>query len=327
MTVELKENHMNVKEVNNIDESIAFVPYAQMDSVEIEKSCCCCFQVNEYSPGCGCCNGAIVEELGAELQQRKVRRAEIAQLKYLETMQSTCLDLNCQMDVALNKAKIPYPPDNAKLKEVYGERVPAYVNILQEGPLKLEPPAPFENKVYDVTNYHECCANLLCGGMKRSLTLEQNELTLEMSNFCVQKTSRTPYANVDSMDTEQTCCCFWELPDLANPGCGCNQAKVEEIAEAVTDRFLKRGDTAQLKMMKNVTYELLKLDLKTDLFMKAKKIAFPPAQDVMSTVFKKDAQELQPHISGERTFVPPPPIPPRKRRAPAKNMGAPKEKE
>ena len=32
------------------------------------------------SPGCGC-NQALVQELGAELQERKVRRGNIAQIK------------------------------------------------------------------------------------------------------------------------------------------------------------------------------------------------------------------------------------------------------
>lgn len=315
-TVELQENHMNLKEKNNIDDSNAFVPYAQMDSVEVQKSCCCCFQVNDYSPGWGCMNGAIVQELGAELQLRKVRRAEIAQLKALETMQSTCLDLNCQMDVALNNVngkKIEYPPNAEMLAKVYGPKVPAYVKKLMQGPLNIEPPVAFEPQVYDVTNYIECLSNICCGGMNRTLTLEPDELTLEMSNCCVQQTSRTPYANVDALEAEQTCCCY-ELPELANPGFGCSKAKVEEIAQAVSDRNLKRGDTAQLKMMENITYELLKLDLKTDLLMKAKNIAYPPTQDVMSAVFKEHAQKLQGHISGDRSFVPPPPLPPRKKR-------------
>merc|ERR1712176_1719040 len=110
-----------------------------------------------------------------------------------------------------------------------------------DGPLHIEPAPKFEKEVFDVTNYPECIGNILCGGMKRTLTFEAEELTVSTGNFCLQNTSRTPYANVDSLDVENVCC-MWELPELASPGCGCDKAKVEEIAEKLNQRVNKRGD-------------------------------------------------------------------------------------
>lgn len=46
--------------------------------------CCCCYSVstgqNMVSPGCGC-SKALVEEIAGELQDRKVKRGNIAQVR------------------------------------------------------------------------------------------------------------------------------------------------------------------------------------------------------------------------------------------------------
>jgi len=63
-------------------------PYAQLGSVDSSQACGCCWGVKsditgaegEISPGCGC-QEALVKEIIAELQARKLGRGNVAQLK------------------------------------------------------------------------------------------------------------------------------------------------------------------------------------------------------------------------------------------------------
>lgn len=313
-TVELAEDHMMMKEVNNIDVTDVFLPYAEMDSVDVQRECLCCYKVNDFVPGFGCFNKEIVENLAADLQARKLARGNIAQIQQLETMEKTALELNCQMDVMLKSEGIAYPPSQDDLNNVYGGETPAYVSKLMGGPLHIEATAEFQTQEYNVTNWWECAALWYLGGYWRKLILEPEEVTLTESNLCLQRTTRTPYANVDSLESETVCFCCSELPELANPGCGCSTEVVEEIAGHLQERIQKRGDVAQLKMQENVTYELLKLDLKTDLLTKKRDIQYPPGQEVMGKVFGEHATpEFQSKMNNGRAFVmPPKPGPPKR---------------
>lgn len=314
-TIELAEDHMMMKEVNNIDTTDIFLPYAEMESVDMQRECLCCYKVNDFVPGFGCFNKEIVESLAADLQARKLARGNIAQLQQLETMEKTALELNCQMDVMLNHEGIAYPPSQDDLNNVYGAGgPPEYVSKLMGGPLHIEAAAEFPTKEYNVTNWWECAALWYLGGYWRTLTLQPEELNLVESNLCLQRTTRTPYANVDSLESETVCFCCSELPELANPGCGCSTELVEEIAGHLQERLEKRGDVAQLKMQENVTYELLKLDLKTDLLTKKRNIEYPPGQEVMGKVFGAHATpEFQAKMNSGRAFtLPPKPSPPKR---------------
>lgn len=298
-TVELKENSMVMREKNNIDDEEIFLPYAEMDSVDVERKCFCCFEVNGLNPGFGCCNGALVKELADELQARKVQRGNIAQIKQLESMVTTVSQINCTMDLMLKSESIAYPPSAEKLKEVYSNGVPVWVSKLEHGPLHTDA-ARFGTTEYNVTNWGEAICACTC----RSLILEPEELVENAWSPCHTMSSRTAYANVDSLDVEKVCFCCAELPDLAVPGCGCSTELVEEIAKELTERSLKRGDPAQLKMQENVTYELLKLDLKTDLLMNSRQITFPPGQEVMNQVFGSEgAEQVKSDLEG-KPYVP-----------------------
>merc|ERR1712032_166243 len=87
-TLELHQDDLFIVTKNNLDDSNMKTPYAEMDSVDIARSCCCFWSVNDTSPGCGC-DRAEVEEIAAELQDRKLKRGNIAHLKQLRHMQGT----------------------------------------------------------------------------------------------------------------------------------------------------------------------------------------------------------------------------------------------
>merc|ERR1719450_1354797 len=94
-----------------------------MGSVDYTKFCCCCYSVNDTSPGWGC-DGKAVEELSEELQKRKVKRGNIAQIKQLEAMQSSTCELDCQADLILEREGIQYPPPQETITRLYGSQVP-----------------------------------------------------------------------------------------------------------------------------------------------------------------------------------------------------------
>jgi hypothetical protein len=285
--VDLQQESMSFKEANNFDNEEIFLPYAEMESVDVQKECCCCFSVNDISPGVGCCNGAVVNELAADLQARKVRRGNIAQIQQLEQMEATTAQLDFMVDLMLKKEGIAYPPSQAQLAALYPRGVPSYIQKLSDGPQHVDASQKFDTKEYNVSNYVEMCGSCTC----RNLVLDAEEVTLTSWNPCSQQISRSPYANVDSLDVEQACGCFAHLPDLADPGCGCSKAMVQEISDELNARFEKRGDAAQLRMQENVTFALLKMDLKTDLLAQKRNVTWPPTQETMQTVFGAGAQD------------------------------------
>jgi len=88
-------------------------------------------------------------------------------------------------------------------------------------------------------------------------------------NQLVLKTNdRRPYAQVDSVDMEKAFCgTCTSIPGVANPGCGCSNGLVAELAGELQERKMKRGMTAQLKTQENVMNEVLKLGVKVDLLL------------------------------------------------------------
>lgn len=54
--------------------------------------------------------GSETQEIAAELQSRKVKRGNIAQLKQLEWMNTTALELDIKSDLWLNSHSMSFPP-------------------------------------------------------------------------------------------------------------------------------------------------------------------------------------------------------------------------
>ena len=68
---------------NRCDASVERKPYAQLGSVDENVCCCCIHTVNGLAPGC-CGDPTAVKEIAEELQNRKVGRGNIAQLRNQE---------------------------------------------------------------------------------------------------------------------------------------------------------------------------------------------------------------------------------------------------
>jgi hypothetical protein len=288
-TLQLRADDMHILTKNNLDDSDAKIPYAEMDSVDMGKSCCCCWSVNDQSPGFGC-NKSKVTEITADLQERKFKRGNIAHLAQLRSMQGTAAGLNVMMDMLLDKDGISCPPPQQDMDKIWAGGTKPYALRNQLSPPHIAPDKDFQTRKFNVTNYPEAICTCLCcpcaGCTTRELDLGPDELTITSSNFCDQTTSRIPYGNLGSVETELTCCFCHELPDVANPGCGCSRAVVDAIAEELQERKVKRGNIAQMKQQENIILELLKLEAKADVMAYAKfGIAFPPPPEVMSSAF------------------------------------------
>lgn len=257
-----------------------------MGSVDFNKSCCCCYSVNDESPGWGCDSGRV-QDLAEELQKRKVMRGNIAQVKQLEAMQSSIVDLNVQGSLICEKESVQYPPGQQVIDASFNGKRP---RILDEPIPHLEAAKPFDTKEYNVTNYQECCCQLLCcpcyGPVSRQMTLGPEEMLMVRTDFCSKSNERTPYAQLGAVEVETTCLCCSELPEVATPGCGCSNALVEEIANELQARKVQRGNIAQFKMQENLINEMLKLTVKAKLLADKKGVgAWPPSQELMASVF------------------------------------------
>eukprot|EP00933_Yihiella_yeosuensis_P084261 TRINITY_DN98685_c0_g1_i1.p1 TRINITY_DN98685_c0_g1~~TRINITY_DN98685_c0_g1_i1.p1 ORF type:complete len:734 (-),score=156.32 TRINITY_DN98685_c0_g1_i1:176-2377(-) len=270
-TAELGENELIIKEKNNWDDSVLKMPYGQLESVDMQKSCCCFYGVNGISPGYGC-NKGLVEELSRELHTRRLKRGNIAQLKQLEAMHSSVALSEAMGSLVISKEGLAYPPTQETMSKLYGERVPRVVRDNQESP-HVDPVTVFQYKKYDVTNYIECFCSFLCcpctGCMTRTLELEPDEFVLTSQDTfgCNVTHARSPYAQLGSVDEEVVCCCCHAIPDIATPGFGCSADKVKEILGDLQERKVKRGNIAQLQLQENLITMIMKLGVKMDILL------------------------------------------------------------
>lgn len=100
-------------------------PYAQLGSVEPGEICCgICTTLqtdqNFICPGCGCSNG-LVTTVANELQERKVKRGNIAQIKQQENLMMELIKLAVKTDLLAKKEGIQYPPSQATMDDVFGQ--------------------------------------------------------------------------------------------------------------------------------------------------------------------------------------------------------------
>jgi hypothetical protein len=292
-TMELGEDDLYITTKNNIDDSNLKMSYTEMDSVDVEKSCCCCWAVNDQSPGLGC-SRALVEEIAEELQTRKEKRGNIAHLRQLKRMQTTSLALNLRGTLMAEEKGIQYPPSQEVMSKLFRGRVPEALR--SSVPPHVEPDKEFETRTYSVTNYIEACATCVCtpwsGPVTRRLELDAEEMKLTRTDFCSSKTSRTPYGNLGAVEEETMNCCCVMLPDVANPGCGCDRAKVSEIAAELQERKVMRGNIAQMKQQENIINEVLHLGVKVDLLYEEQGLQFPPPPEVMAQAFLPDSAAI-----------------------------------
>jgi hypothetical protein len=286
-TVKLENEHLVIATKNNCDDSEVKLPYAQLGSVDINKSCCCCWGVNDFVPGCGC-SKTLVEELHDELQARKVKRGNIAQVKQLEKMQWQSFMMDTSALEMVEKQGMVFPPDQNTMEATWppGKEKPIE-NVLRKTIPHFDAATKFEKKMFDISNYCEMCSSCLCccGPTKTTMWLEEEEMFITKENLCFRTNSRTPYAQLGSVETEQVCGCCLEIPEVANPKCGCDKDTVEEVAKELQERKVKRGNIAQLKMQENLITSAIKLDAKLDMLMMKHGVEYPPSEATMNAVF------------------------------------------
>jgi hypothetical protein len=284
-TVELDDAHLIVRTKNNCDDSEVKLPYAQLGSVDMNKSCCCCYGVNEFVPGCGC-SKSLVETLHNELQARNVKRGNIAQVKQLERMQWQAFMLDTGALTMVEAEGMKFPPD----QQIMSNMKFSQPHILDKQIAHMDPAVKFQVKDYDITNFFEalssCCC--CCGPTYTSMQLQEEEMFIAKENWCLSAKSRTPYAQLGSVDTENAFGCCMNIPEVANPGCGCQKTKCTEIAADLQERKVKRGNIAQLKMQENLIYSVVKLDAKLDMLMNKHGVKYPPSSDTMKQVFGQE---------------------------------------
>jgi len=292
--MELEEDVMYIKTKNRIDDSDMKIPYTEMDSVDVSKVCCCCFSVNEQSPGYGC-DKAKVDLIAVDLQERKHKRGNIAHLKQLRSMQATAVKMDMMTHAWLKHEKIQYPPTPEVMEKTFPTQKPWI--LTHDSKPHFEAHKDFETKTYTVTNYPSCICSLLCcpcaGCTKETLELGPEEMLLVKENWCNRVQSRTPYGNLGAVETETACCCCSELPEIAKPGCGCSADLVKEIGDELQERKVKKGNIAQMKQQENIILEVLNTGAKLDVIMHQHGIQYPPSSQLMAAIFCEAAPKPQ----------------------------------
>jgi len=302
-TITLEPDKQISKSVNCLGESVNSMPYAQISSVDESRDCYCCRSVNGMTPGCGC-SGELVTEVAKELQQRKVGRGDIAQLKNQENTMLNALELSIRTGTVLKKAGVQYPPSTSTMTEDYGPafKLPSNNDGYLGEEKHVGPSQQHGEKDYSVTNYIESCCTCFCtlglaGWQTVDLHLGEEEVTMLTKNLCITHRMRMPYAQLGSVDTETNCCglCFAVETDggAISPGFGCDQKAVEGLSEELQKRKVTRGNIAQVQMQENLMIEVIKMNVQLDQLAKKESVAYPPSQETMEKVFGPGAKVPQ----------------------------------
>lgn len=103
-------------------------PYAQLGSVEPARAFFGLWvnvqtDQNFVCPGCGC-DHRLTEEISAELQNRKVKRGNIAQIRQQENLLMEIIKLGVKVDTFFHGANVPYPPSQETMRSTFGPGVP-----------------------------------------------------------------------------------------------------------------------------------------------------------------------------------------------------------
>eukprot|EP00420_Gonyaulax_spinifera_P039660 CAMPEP_0197890986 /NCGR_PEP_ID=MMETSP1439-20131203/27315_1 /TAXON_ID=66791 /ORGANISM="Gonyaulax spinifera, Strain CCMP409" /LENGTH=158 /DNA_ID=CAMNT_0043511059 /DNA_START=90 /DNA_END=566 /DNA_ORIENTATION=+ len=154
----------------------------------------------------------------------------------------------------------------------------------------------FEQKEFNVTDTGcqilccLCCPltfmPLIPGIMgSKKMILEPEEAVYEYQCGICNGTTRRPYGELGSVDKSNCLCCVGVTSGLTKDqpifvGCGCEEAKVDEIVAELKRRMKGRGDTAQINRAEE-TLELVRLlGKKVDLILDHHGIAVPGQQSM-----------------------------------------------
>lgn len=286
-TITLEEDQIVTRFSNNCDKSVDRKPYAQLDAVDDERSCCCCYNVNGLSPGCGC-DKARVEEISTELQRRKVGRGGIAQLRSQENTIIRAIECDVRADVLMHHSGVQFPPTQETMHSIYGQTVPTLPpHSDKDKAIHLISSEKVDTKSYGITNY---CDFVECCCQTENLELNGEEAVFTKSSCCLKSRRREPYFSLASVEPSENCCGVCKTvateSNIVSPGCcGANTALVEEIAGELQQRKLKRGNIAQIRQQENLMIEIIKLGVKLDLLFQKRGLSFPPTEETLASVF------------------------------------------
>jgi hypothetical protein len=120
---------------------------------------------------------------------------------------------------------------------------------MNTAPQKVEA-SDFSHKEYNVTPFSAslCCTKIV-------FILEPEYAVTDTSTCCVNNKSRVAYGEM-TVDRLNTCGCCYMVNGMS-PGCGCEQAVVDEIASELQLRVGARGQTGQIQRAEE-TKEMLK---------------------------------------------------------------------
>lgn len=127
----------------------------------------------------------------------------------------------------------------------------------------MDPTEEKDRTVMDISPYNPCPC---CITLSHTLTLGKDEMHFEITNVSCfgdkqNVVQQRPYGQLGSVSISKACCCFWmaSIDEIAMvPGCGCDQAKVEEVGNLLNDRKIKRGNIQQ-----NVLHDEIRMKLDT----------------------------------------------------------------
>mmetsp|Transcript_10477 Transcript_10477/g.20808 ORF Transcript_10477/g.20808 Transcript_10477/m.20808 type:complete len:700 (-) Transcript_10477:147-2246(-) len=255
-TLKLTQNMVTVTEKSNLDDAEMELDYAQLDSVDVSKTNCCFYTVNEQSPGWGCDQRKVLE-VAEELQKRKMERGNVAQLGQLEHMLALATALEGRALELAGSSGAQVPPKGA--------------------PFHADPVQAFEPKRYDFSDPCESLATCYasCGlagpTTTRTINLTHEEMEVNVSNWCCESTSRVPYASLDGVDVDEACCgaCL-SVDDVGSASCGCGNGVLREVVAELGPRIEKRGNIAQLKLQDNLNQAVRHVNAATRALKQAK---------------------------------------------------------
>lgn len=303
-TMILKEEEIQTELSNNCTQSVNRTPYAQLGGVS-QSTCCGLHSVNGMMPGLGC-SADVVKEIADELQERKVKRGNIAQLRNQENTMYKAVEMDVRTDILMKKLAVAYPPEQDTMNQLYGANPPSLPsNEAERGSgIHIQASERLGTRSWTTTNWADmvcCCCT------QTSLTVDDEEFVVErVGPLCTGK-DRRPYAQMGSVEKTDACCCCRNVTtdtQIFSPGCGCATDLVEDIGNELQFRKVTRGNIAQIKQQENLMIELIKLGVKLDLITKDRpNCQVPPSQETMDRMFGPGAQVPEPAEQTLRTSV------------------------
>jgi len=304
-TMTLTEEEVVTVTSNNCMNQENRTAYGQLGSVDY-CICCCFHSVNGFMPGCGRDQDKI-RNISEELQNRKVQRGNIAQIRNQENTMHNSIELDVRTDILRQHLVVAFPPTQETMVSMYGATPPVlpHDEANRGSGIHLAASERVEARSWTTTHY---VPFVCCCGQTSNLELDDEEFIVNCQGPLFTTKVRTPYAQMGMVNTIESClCCKVVSTDHVSisPGCGCDSERVKEISDELQRRKVIRGNIAQIRQQENLIIELIKLGVKLDLIAREAKIQNPPSQETMDRLFGQGAQAPAPAGSFSNRSVSP----------------------